>query len=129
MGLALLGWISYRANQKAPAVPPSATEYAVIALVSSALTIAGGAIYGRIGRADARHARSAVRRLVGVGRTVRSARTRLEVMQDARDMRPAALAATAELMTVETAIGDAILDWRDVHSEALRDISGGEDAG
>lgn len=75
------------------------------------------------------HARSAVRRLLTLGRTVGAARVRLSDLDDGRGARSAAEIAAAELVAVQSQIFNAIEDWNDVHPEALREVLGSEQLG
>jgi hypothetical protein len=116
---------AYIAIRSGDAVQPKADEYAVLVFASAALSAAGGAGFARIGRADPRHARSAVRRLITAGRTVRLARQTLEADRD--DMLHIR-SATDLLATVEAQLRDGIRDWNDVHSEALREVVSREES-
>lgn len=63
-GLTLAILLAYRSQQP---VPLTATEAAFLTLSASALNIAAGIGFARIGRADPTLARSAVRRLLNIG--------------------------------------------------------------
>jgi hypothetical protein len=98
----------------------------LVILASSVLNIAGGSGFSRIGRADPTHARSAVRRLLGVGRQIEEARSKLDdgLPPGSTDLevRQAASIAAALLRAIQTQLLSAIADWNDVHQAALREV-------
>jgi len=49
-----------------------------LVLLTALFNILGGNAFGRIGRADPKHARSAVRRLVSIGLALGAAQTEIE---------------------------------------------------
>lgn len=98
-------------------------------VVSSVLNVLGGTAFGRIGRVQPGHARSAVRRLLRVGRQVRTGRLDIEdsvSSGQAADLRAALLRLDVRLDDLEGVLKDAIADWNDVHGEALRKVLEGE---
>jgi hypothetical protein len=110
-------WTAARAGSQAP---PSSSEFGIYALVSSLLSIFGGWSYARIGRTSPEHARSAVRRLLSIGRMIRAAR---DSCSDGNQSLP------QSLTEVEWHVKDAMMDWYDVHKEALRDVLNAEGMG
>jgi hypothetical protein len=118
VGLALAAWIGARSNDPKP---PSFSETAVITLASSALSIAGGAAYGRIGRIEPGHARSAVRRLFRLGRDVRGMRAEAIACEPFKSEEMLAHV-ISRLEGIEGVVVDAIADWNDVHPEALTQV-------
>lgn len=103
-------WTAARAGSQAP---PSSSEYGIYALVSSLVSVLGGWSYARIGRTSPEHARSAVRRLLSIGRMIRAAR---DSCAESDQSLP------RSLTEVEWHVKDAMMDWFDVHKEALRDV-------
>jgi hypothetical protein len=121
-GIGVAALLAYRGSQ--PSTPTS-TEAAFLVLASSALNIAGAALLARIGRADPRHARSALRRLLSVGRDAGKATAELQLAiesEDAEHLRLTAASVHAHLESVQLHLSDAMLDWNDVHREALREV-------
>lgn len=111
-GLVLLAWLGTRAAEP---TPPTATEYGVVVLLSSALNIAGGASFARIGRVEPTHARSAVRRLLGIGMDL-AVSQQLWRDEDPDSRRDALLA------SMSGRLSSAIQDWEDVHPDALQEV-------
>jgi len=104
-GVGIAALIAYRSGQDEP---PSAAESAFLVLASSALSIAGAAMFARIGRADPRHARSAVRRLISIGRDAGLATQQLELAieaDDIRALRNAAVTVNAQLVSMQLHLG------------------------
>ncbi len=94
---------------------------------SAALNIAGGAYFGRIGRVQPGHARSAVRRLLRLGGQLESTRNDLidsmtELSHQSGSPLVAAKPSIARMADFVGTIQDAIADWQDVHPEALRSV-------
>jgi hypothetical protein len=118
-GVGILVWTAFRSPQPAPG------EMALLALLASAFNIWGGAQFASIGKADAKHARSAVRRLYTVGRSMVVASDDLRVAMASEDQERAAQCVYVLISQVEAAhahLIDAIGDWDDVHPEALREV-------
>ncbi len=63
-GIGILVWTAYRSPQ------PSPNEMAMLALLAAVFNVWGGAEFAKIGRADPKHARSAVRRINNIGRNL-----------------------------------------------------------
>jgi len=63
---------------RSQAVPPTVGESIFLVLLTALFNILGGNAFGRIGRADPKHARSAVRRLVSIGLALGAAQTEIE---------------------------------------------------
>jgi len=121
-GIGVGAFIAYRSRQH---FPPTAPEDSFLVFTSSALNVGGAYLFSRVGRADPRHARSAVRRLLTIGRTVGIAADRLaQGMPSGRPnaVRDAAIEAHAYLVAAQEALGDSLQDWNDVHKEALREV-------
>ena len=72
-GVAVTVFLAVRSTGKSP---PSDAENAALIAIAAGLNIIGASGLTRIGRADPRHARSAVRRLISVGTTVATAQER-----------------------------------------------------
>lgn len=121
LGVGALAWISVRATDP---VPPSAPEQAILVLVSSALNISGGALYARIGRAYPQHARTALRNLRTVGRTVSLAINEIdfEIEAATKDVPMPSRIVRAYLETVKLHLADSMQAWNEVHPEALRQL-------
>jgi hypothetical protein len=122
LGIAIGGWITAKSSTK---TPPNFGEAAVLVVAAAALNLLGGALLGRIGRVQPGHARSAVRRLLRAGRSVRGARFEITEAIDSRDAMQmfTSLARTdARLEDLEGVLADSIADWNDVHPEALRSV-------
>lgn len=118
VGIGILTWLGIPRK-----TPLTRSEAAVLVLASSALNVAGGAVFGRIGRADPRHARSAVRRLLSLGQVLARAQERLRDSQGETSGSAApSQIVEAELEDSLAQIKDAINDWNDVHTEALREV-------
>jgi hypothetical protein len=123
-GVALSIWT---AAQSSKTKPPTFAEVAVLLAGSAALNIAGGAYFGRIGRVQPGHARSAVRRLLRLGGQLASTRTDLihsmtEISDGSGLPLAAASSSIARMADLAGTIQDAIADWQDVHPEALRSV-------
>jgi hypothetical protein len=118
-GIGILVWTAYRSPQPAPG------EMALLALLASAFNIWGGAQFASIGKADAKHARSAVRRLYTLGRSLHVASLDLRVSLSSDEQQTVIECARVLLSQVDAAeahLFDAIGDWDDVHREALREV-------
>lgn len=78
-------------------------------------------IFARIGHVTPGHARSAVRRLVSVGRALRNVRDAIYSENTSLDVDPRSLLAQvdASIEVLEDNLKDAISDWGDVHPEAV----------
>jgi hypothetical protein len=118
-GVGILVWTALRSPQPTPG------EMALLALLASTFNIWGGAQFASIGKADAKHARSAVRRLYTVGRSMVVASDDLRAAMASEDQERAAQCVHVLISQVEAAqahLIDAIGDWDDVHPEALREV-------
>lgn len=113
-GISLLVWTGVRATSVKQ--PPSEPEAAALVLLSSVFQITGGTLFGRIGRTDANHARSEVRRLITIGRSLGQSRNLLQ-SGDSND-----LSVDRQLAGVSLQLEDAIRGWNDVHKEALDEV-------
>lgn len=117
----------FLAVRSADQTPPSAAENAALVAIAAGLNIVGASGLSRIGRADPRHARSAVRRLISVGSTLATAQERLaRARRGEDDLRAAVTTAEAELVSIRPHLMDSVRDWNDVHNEALREVAQGE---
>jgi len=126
-GILLAVWIAVRSSQP---TPPNFAEYAVLTVGSSLASIFGGSLLGRVGRIDPMHARSVVRQLGTAGQQAYRTRTRLEIALESdekAEMITAVGIATAQLEALEEQFTNAVLDWNDIHPEALRDVMGHDD--
>jgi hypothetical protein len=102
---------------------------ALLALFASFFNIWGGAQFARIGKADPKHARSAVRRLYTLGGSLIVASDDLKEAVAAGDDQKVVQCAYVLVSQVEAAqahLLDAIGDWDDVHPEALREVLRGQ---
>ena len=118
-GVGILVWTAFRSPQPTPG------EMALLALFASFFNIWGGAQFASIGKADAKHARSAVRRLYTVGRSLHAASGDLRTSLSSDDHQTVVECARVLLSQVDSAeahLFDAIGDWDDVHREALREV-------
>lgn len=105
--------------------PASGGELGLYLLITSALQVAGGIILGRVGRVEATHARSAVRRLGSVGQTVSALQVHVDEAHNAGDapsVRRALIHVETGLESMSGHLYDAVRDWQDVHPEAVRDV-------
>lgn len=124
-GVSILVWTAYRSPQ------PSPSEMALLALFASAFNVWGGAQFAKIGKADPKHARSAVRRLLSIGQTLNLAGGSLQEAISQQDDFRIAVDARILVRQVDAAqlqLFDAIGDWDDVHPEALREVLHGYSA-
>jgi hypothetical protein len=122
LGVMVLAWSAFLRTQSTPL---SATEAVLLVVLSSFFNIFGGAAFGRIGRADPKHARSSVRRLLTIGRTLTISEDRLTYAIQSGDpsrINAEASSAAMELRLLREHLADAIRDWNDVHPEALREV-------
>ena len=118
-GVGILVWTAFRSPQPTPG------EIALLDVFASFFNIWGGAQFASIGKADPRHARSAVRRLYTVGTSLTAASDHLEAAIERGDEQQVLERALVMLSQVESArrqLIDAMDDWEDVHSEALREV-------
>jgi len=118
-GVGILVWTAYRTPQPTPG------ELALLALLASMFNIWGGAQFASIGKADAKHARSAVRRLYTLGRSLDVASGDLRASLSTEDHQTVVECARVLVSQVDAAqahLIDAIGDWDDVHREALREV-------
>jgi hypothetical protein len=100
-------------------------ESSLFALLTAVLNIAAAWAFGTVGRVDPKHARSAVRRLLTIGRTQAEDMVRLEralAVGDAIILEAEVRRASADLRTGYEQVLDGIRDWNDVHTEALREV-------
>jgi hypothetical protein len=85
----------------------------------------GAWAFSRIGTVSPEHARSSVRRLVTIARTLtaryQTITTVLEGTNDRAKITEASII-TAEVSTAILGITDAINDWNEVHPEALAEV-------
>ena len=120
-GVALAIVVAYRSQQK---VPPTATEAAFLVLSSSALNFAAGIGFSRIGRADPTLARSAVRRLMNIGKGIGACLRDLSEVSGGpeSDGNTSVQVSVGRLEQMAPDVVDAIQDWNEVHPEALREV-------
>jgi hypothetical protein len=120
-GVAVAAFIAYRSGAEEPV---TRAESASLVVAASALNVAGAALFARIGRADPKHARSAVRRLLTVGRMLGETQVRIEdeTSQERGTSKEFIEAVHTELEYSKRHLRDAIDDWNDIHREALREV-------
>jgi hypothetical protein len=122
IGLGIAVFLGYRSQQK---TPPTASEAAFLILATFLLNVAAAGLFSRIGKAEPKHARSAVRRLISIGRAVVLAREALSdgvTSGNAQELRNKVWFAEGLLEPAEQDLLDAIEDWNDIHREALREV-------
>lgn len=118
-GVGILVWTAFRSPQ------PNPSEMALLALFASAFNVWGGAQFAKIGKADPKHARSAVRRLLSIGQALNLAAASLQEAISQQDEPRIAVDApilVSQAEAVQLQLFDAIGDWDDVHPEALREV-------
>ena len=119
LGLAIAVWGAYLTPQPPPG------QLAFLQLLASAFNILGAVQFARIGKADPKHARSAVRRLYTVGVSLTVASEGLKSALETQDRQKTAECVQVILSQVEAAqrhLIDAVTDWEDVHPQALREV-------
>jgi hypothetical protein len=122
LGVGVGVWAAYHTGGNKPL---SGGEAAALVLVAATLNIAGGIAFGRVGRAQPQHARSAVRQLLALGRTLRRATERLQqclASDDDTEIRIAAEVVSESISSCEIQVRNAISDWNEVHRDALREV-------
>jgi len=122
-GVGILVWTAFRSPQ------PTPSEMALLALLASTFNIWGGAQFASIGKADAKHARSAVRRLYTLGESLNLASETLQTAMLTDEVQRVGECTQVLLSQVGSAqahLLDAIGDWNDVHPEALREVLRGQ---
>jgi hypothetical protein len=122
VGVGLAVFTAYRAQQPAPL---TAAEAAFLTLASSFISIAAGATFARIGRADPTLARSAVRRLLNIGQAINDCTEQLGDKThggDAASIREAAISCEARMGMLRREVSAAVQDWNEVHPEALVEV-------
>lgn len=119
VGVGLALFVAYRSQQP---VPPTATEVAFLALSSSLLSIFAGSTFARIGRADPTLARSAVRRLLNVGRGMGSSISDLQTAVESEEGISLVHESIGRLTALLPEVLDATQDWKEVHPEAVREV-------
>jgi len=122
VGVGLTVVLAFLSQEKEP---PTAGTAAFFVFASALSTLAAATLYSRIGRADPRHARSAVRRLVTTGTELAIVVEELEAARVANNiqaLRAAVLASTGRLHASQLNLLDAIRDWEEFHREALRGL-------
>jgi hypothetical protein len=123
IGIGITIWLALRSKDARPLTGPEQAAWATLAIGAN---LAGGALLGRIGRVSRGHARSAVRRLQNAGQSVRTAQRILEdgIGESSAKMETRITVAARSLDDVASVLVNGILDWRDVHIEAVRDVTG-----
>lgn len=115
-----LGYVAYRGLDENQL---SAGEHGAYATITALFGVSAGFRFGKIGRVEPKHARSAVRTLIGIGRDLARAG---DLLQDS--LGKAAAGQVRELLySTERSVTYAIEDWIDVHEEALQSYSGGDE--
>lgn len=123
VGIAVVSW--YGVISTSMSAPPSTAETVVLITAASALQIWAGVTFGRVGHVDAEKAKSAVRRLITIGRTSAELRAEFEYAVGSglvADFRNAAVRGDEGLRSLTRTIEDSISDWTDIHSEALSEV-------
>lgn len=121
LALVVLGLFSYYSAKR----QLTGVDTTLFAVVTAVLGIAGAAAAGRVGRVDPSKARSAVRRLLTLGRTQGEDSLLLAEALESGDpikLDRDARRVSANLLTGFRNLEDAIEDWNDVHPEALREV-------
>jgi hypothetical protein len=125
LSLLAVGIVAYSAIRSTQPSPPTLAEAVVLQVSAAVAGLSGGIVFGRIGRADPRHARSAVRRLVTIGRNVGLIEMRIQASLASSDKNQISSnnrAAAEVVSAVKLQIYDSILDWKDVHESAVDDL-------
>lgn len=105
--------------------PPSPAEAAALTILAGAFQILGAASISKQGRADPGHARSAVRRLLGIG--IKAQKAEL-LAQSAYEKGNASIRreglgqVSVALSYIQEETAAAIEDWNHIHADALRDL-------
>jgi hypothetical protein len=120
-----VGAVVYLAIRSTQKVQPSASEAGLVTLVATVTSLMGSAFFARIGRADPRQARSAVRRLLEIGQPLAK---RLERME------PLMAGGTTEALTIESralavevvaalrGLEGSIAEWNAIHEHTLAEV-------
>lgn len=96
-----------------------------MAFVATVANILGSVAFARIGSVTPQHARSSVRRLLTLARSLATQYTRMNTALAAGNDRTTVTQArimTAEVETALLTLRDAINDWNEVHGEALTEV-------
>jgi hypothetical protein len=129
LGLSFIGvsivavlYLAWRSTQPTPQTP---AEAGVATLVIGVSNVLGAYAFSRIGTVSPEHARSSVRRLVTIAKTLtiryRSINAALDGGTDRAKIIEASII-SAEVGTAILGITDAINDWNEVHPEALVEV-------
>lgn len=121
-GLGVLVWTGIISSSKSP---PSTPELGVLLTGAAVLQVAAGVTFGKVGHVDSDKARSAVRRLITIGFSLRLLRTITEAALSQDDdvgLRTVVIRTDQGLRDISSHVVDAIADWTDVHSEALQNV-------
>ncbi len=117
--------VVYLALRSTQPTPQTAAEAGLVAFVATVANILGSVAFARIGSVTPQHARSSVRRLLTLARSLATQYTRMTtVLADGNDRSAATQARimTAEVETALLTLRDAINDWNEVHGEALAEV-------
>jgi hypothetical protein len=112
---------------------PSRATSALLVVLAGIFQFAGAAQFQKIGKADPGLARAAVRRIIKMTARTREVRKLTELTYDvgtATEARKALGRISVELSWIEEGLLNAVDDWNEFHTVALRDlIEGREDEG
>lgn len=120
VGMGLLVWAGVLSATTTH--PPPTPELAVLLLGAAAFQVAGGVTFGKVGHVDREKAKSALRRLVRVGNTVRDLRILIIEALEAdtqRRLHDIAIRTDQGLDAVRGGVIDALADWSDIRPDAL----------
>jgi len=102
--------------------PPSTSDIVILLAGSTTLQIVAGITFGRVGHVDVEKAKSAVRRLVSIGKSSAELREQMisALIKGSPDLLHDAVVRGDEgLKLITQNIADSVEDWIDVHSSAL----------
>lgn len=122
VSIAIVVYLAIRSSQP---TPQTATEAGLFAVLAALANILGAIAFARVGTVTPQHARSSVRRLLTVARTLTTRYTSMTRILDSGSDKLAATEArimTAEVQTAILSLQDAINDWNEVHGEALAEV-------
>jgi len=117
--------VVYLAVRSTQPTAQTAAEAGLVAFVATVANILGSVAFARVGTVTPQHARSSVRRLLTLARSLATQYTRMTtVIADGNDRSTAIQARimTAEVESALLTLRDAINDWNEVHGEALAEV-------
>jgi hypothetical protein len=122
VSIAAIVYLAVRSTQK---FQPSASEAAFVTLFATVTSLFGTAFFARIGRADPRQARSAVRRLLEIGLPLGKRLQRMDpLMGGGKD---AEFIAEARSLAIEVegalrGLQGSIAEWNSIHRYTLHEV-------